>query len=146
VGKNTTNARSTLAFQRLTDCWALLGDAKLFADPVCWDFVEQYEDEFMSYGCGPGGVGDYLVPDTMWGLYIGNACRIHDWYYRWDYDNYCEARRNEADRILKNNSIRIINRYTHSNILRKLRYRRAQTYYTMVHNFGANAYWEDRNV
>ena len=41
---------------------------KLFADPDCWKFKEKFSDEFQSYGCGPGGVGDFLVPDTGQGL------------------------------------------------------------------------------
>lgn len=32
-------------------------------------------------GCGPGRLGNILVPDTILGVNIGPACRIHD--YGW---------------------------------------------------------------
>ncbi len=32
-------------------------------------------------GCGPGKLGDYLVPDNLFGESIFLACRIHDWMY-----------------------------------------------------------------
>ena len=34
-------------------------------------------------GCGPGGIGDMLVPDRMWFLSVKPACRVHDWMYTW---------------------------------------------------------------
>lgn len=32
-------------------------------------------------GCGPKGIGDYLVPDSIWFLSVKAACKIHDWMY-----------------------------------------------------------------
>jgi hypothetical protein len=116
----------------------------LFADAACWDFKWSHPDEFNSYGCGPGGVGDFLVPDTVYGLSIREACKIHDWGYR-----HCEMAseddRARHDRILHNNSQRIIKVGTDWGWVLTLRLRRALTYYQMVRNFGANAYWEERN-
>ena len=118
---------------------------KLFADPKCWKFKEIYPDEFASYGCGPGGVGDFFVPDTVWGLSIRSACRIHDWGYRHS-PGASEDDRHRHDRILKNNALRIVDHHTRWGLLKRLRYRRVQTYYTMVRKFGSPAYWEERNT
>lgn len=117
---------------------------KLFACPECWLFAEEHPEDFASFGCGPGGLGDRLVPDTMYGLDISDACRIHDWYYRFYPENTEEARA-MADRVLKNNLLRIVREKTKSSILLWLRERRCQTYYIMVRNFGAPAFFEERN-
>ena len=117
---------------------------KLYADAECWEFKKKYPDEFESYGCGPGGVGDMLVPDTVYFLSIRNACRIHDWGYRHSDDN-SEQDRAKHDRVLRNNSIRIVSDHTKSKVLKRLRFRRVQTYYQMVRAFGGPAYWSERN-
>ena len=31
--------------------------------------------------CGPGKLGDWLVPDSICGMYIGDICRWHDAAY-----------------------------------------------------------------
>lgn len=117
-------------------------EVKLFADPNCWKFREEHPEEFDSFGCGPGGIGDWLVPDTIWGLSIKIACQIHDWYYRLSPGD-TEEDRAAADRILYNNILRIVN--AKGGNLVSLRRLRAKTYYEMVRWFGAPAYWEDRN-
>ena len=118
---------------------------KLYAHPECWLFMEEHIEEFDSFGCGPGGAGDKLVPDTMYGLDISPACRIHDWYYRfWPEDS--EEARAMADRVMKNNLLRIVENKTKWRVLLWLRRRRCHTYYTMVRMFGAPSYFEDRNT
>ena len=117
---------------------------ELYADVNCWKFKAQYPEEFASYGCGPGGFGDFLVPDTVYGLSIRNACRIHDWGYRHALDN-SEEDRAMHDRILKNNALRIVDNWTKYKWLRWLRYRRVQKYYIAVRVFGSRAYWSERN-
>ena len=120
-------------------------ELSLYADAECWKFKWEHPDEFASYGCGPGGVGDFLIPDTVWiTVSIRDACRIHDWGYRHCIES-SEEDRARHDRILRNNAIRIVNHYTKSKLLKWLRYRRVQTYYAMVKRFGSNAYWEERN-
>jgi hypothetical protein len=116
----------------------------LFADADCWEFKWAHLDEFNSYGCGPGGIGDFLVPDTVYGLSIREACKIHDWGYR-HCINASEVDRARHDRILHNNSQRIVIAGTDWRWMKALRLRRCLTYYQMVCNFGANAYWEERN-
>ena len=118
---------------------------RLFADPECWEFKKKFPDEFESYGCGPGGEGDFLIPDTVYiTVSIRDACRIHDWGYRHG-PGASEDDRKRHDQILKNNALRIVDNKTNWRLMRWLRYRRVQTYYTMVRKFGSPAYWEDRN-
>ncbi len=117
----------------------------LYADADCWDFKDMLPDEFNSYGCGPGGIGDFFVPDTVYGLSIREACRIHDWGYRHCKDG-SEDDRARHDRILRNNSQRIVEAGTTWGWVKALRMRRVLTYYQMVRNFGSNAYWSERNV
>lgn len=117
---------------------------KLFAHRECWTFIEKFPKDFKSFGCGPGGIGDILVPDTMYGLDVSDACRIHDWYYRFYSDNTEEGRR-VADDVFKNNLLRIVRAKSKSKILRWLRVRRCRTYYSLVRFGGGPAYYEDRN-
>jgi hypothetical protein len=107
--------------------------------------MEEHPEEFDSFGCGPGGLGDILVPDKMYGLDVSDACRIHDWYYRFYGDN-SEGGRREADEILKNNLLRIVRKKSKSRILRWLRTRRCRTYYGFVRFAGGPAYYSERNV
>jgi hypothetical protein len=116
---------------------------KLYAEPECWKFKEKHPDIFSSFGCGPGGIGDFLVPDTVWGLSIKPACQIHDWYYRF-YPYRTEADRKIADTIFGNNMLRIVNYYTKSRFLRRRRYIRTGIYYKAVRSLGGPA-WHDED-
>ncbi len=117
---------------------------KLFAHATIWRFKEAFPDEFDSYGCGPGGLGDFFVPDTVYGLSIKPACQIHDTYYR-HWPDASEEARQMIDRIFKNNMIRIVDHFTSPGLLRWLRRRRCLKYYLMVKRFGGPAFWEERN-
>ena len=118
---------------------------KLYAHPECWKFIKEHYEDFMSFGCGPGGVGDILVPDTVYGLDISLACKIHDWYYRFYPDNTEEGRL-LADSIFKNNMLRIVRDRSKSRILRWLRVRRCRVYYGMVRFMGGPAFYDERNA
>jgi len=117
---------------------------KLFACKECWDFKEAHPEEFARFGCGPGGLGGILVPDTVYFLSIRDACRIHDWYYRF-YPSCEEKDRKSADIIFLNNMLRIVVEKTENNLLRLLRKRRCLTYYKAVRLLGGPAYHDDRN-
>lgn len=119
-------------------------DCKLFADKDCWVFKKSHPGEFSTFGCGPGGIGDFLVPDTIYGLRVSAACRIHDWGYRFSKGN-SEEDRERHDRIFKNNLIRIVRANTKSKLMLLLRMRRVKTYYYSVRFFGGPAYWSERN-
>jgi hypothetical protein len=98
-------------------------------------------------GCGPGGWKFDLVPDTMYGLSVREACDIHDWMYL--FGKTLEDK-DRADRSFLNNVIRLIDARTTTNwfgrnILKPLRYRRAKTYYEAVSHFGGAAFWKGKN-
>lgn len=114
---------------------------KLFAPRSYWSAPPDVVDA-VTAGCGPGGFGDWLVPDTLWGLSIRPACRIHDWMY---HVGATIEDKDEADRTLMNNMIRIIRARTNFVLLGLLRMRRARTYYFFVKEFGGPAFWNRKN-
>lgn len=120
------------------------GGVQLYAHQECWLFRENHPEEFQSFGCGPGGTGDLLVPDTMFGVDISNACRIHDWYYRF-WPGKTEEDRAMADRIMRNNLLRIVRAKSNNRFSLWLRERNCQLYYNMVRNYGASAFFDERN-
>lgn len=121
-------------YRKITQC-------KLFAPKECWEFQEEHPEWFEEYGCGPGKLGDWLVPDTIWFLSIKPACQIHDWYYReWDGED-----RKEADVVFSNNMQRIIKASTKNRWLLERRLKRAELYYQMVRKRGSSSFWENRN-
>lgn len=115
---------------------------KLFAPKSYWSAPPDVVDA-VTGGCGPGGFGDWLIPDTVWGLSVKPACRIHDWMYHVGADILDKE---EADRTFANNMIRIIRAKTRLKILRLLRFRRARTYYWFVKEFGGPAFWDQKNA
>ena len=80
-------------------------------------------------GCGPGKLGDKLIPDTVWFLSIKPACAIHDFEYSIMID---EQDRERADHNFLFNMLRLVERQTKFIILRMLRRRRALKYYEVV--------------
>lgn len=48
--------------------------------PTSFKDATEEEVSQISNGCGPDG-GGRLVPDFVLGLYVGQACVIHDWEY-----------------------------------------------------------------
>lgn len=140
---------------------------RLFADEMIWQYRDDHPAEWATYGCGPGGLGDYLVPDTMWGLSVTECCRFHDGYYR-NWPENTEVARQRADEILLNNCVRVIEaaavsgmehigrdkyqfQWCHDRAVRRVKWLyeqrldRAHLYFKMVRRFGAPAYFEDRN-
>jgi hypothetical protein len=92
-------------------------------------------------GCGSEHAKIDLVPDTIYSLYVGYACFIHDWQYVVGHDILDKE---EADRAFLNNLLRLIKLdkrwYTPKNLMRK----RARIYYKMVHWFGGPAFWKGK--
>lgn len=98
--------------------------------------------KLVANGCGPGGWKVDLVPDTIYGLDVAPACDIHDWMYA---AGAIEADREEADRVLINNLLRLIAAAAGPGWLQWLRRRRAHTYYNAVRIFGGPAFWNSKN-
>lgn len=89
-------------------------------------------------GCGPKGILAGIVPDTMYGLNISEACNIHDWMYTFGTTLEDKIR---ADRMFLDNLVRLIHNAGGWSILRRLRRQRARTYYAAVKHFGGPAFW-----
>ena len=116
-------------------------NVRLYAPEEYWDTPEHIIDA-MTGGCGPGGFGDMFVPDTLWGMNVFPACRIHDYMYG---VGETLADKDEADRVFLNNMVRLAKAGTRWNWLRRLRLRRAGTYYFFVSKFGGDAFWKGKN-
>jgi hypothetical protein len=95
-------------------------------------------------GCGPGWLGDKIVPDKLLGLSILEACKIHDWMWAM---GTTDDDRVVADRVFKNNMLRLIDAAAHDSwkITTYLRRRMALFYYNQVSLYGGYFYWEDKN-
>jgi len=103
-------------------------------------------------GCGPGGIGDYFIPDTIWGIYIRPACKIHDFQYHF---GDTEKDKKDADDTFLNNMIRIIEdteftplarSFGINKVIRFLAKKTAQKYYFFVSYFGGPAFWDVKNT
>ncbi len=92
-------------------------------------------------GCGTKGLGGWLVPDTLYGLNITEACNIHDWMYA---KGKVIADKDSADRAFLNNMLRIIEAES-SAWFKSIRKRRAWAYYLAVKQFGGAAFWSEKN-
>jgi hypothetical protein len=108
----------------------------LVAPVEYWQMPEE-ERNLIAGGCGPGGFGDALVPDTLWGLSVRAACEIHDWMYHFG-ESIDDKRL--ADRLFLDNMVSIICTKTKNWILRKLRLQRAWAYYQAVAKFGGPSF------
>ncbi len=118
---------------------------KLYAEPKCFEYRDKFPEEWLTLGCGPGDVGDYLVPDRILGLSVVEACRVHDWYYRF-WEGETEVHRAIADRIFLNNMLRIIFDNSGNFTVRRARAWIADhVYYESVRRRGAPAFFEGRN-
>jgi len=112
----------------------------LFAPPDYWALTEDQRNEICN-GCGPKGL-DYLVPDTIWFLSIKEACRIHDFMYEM---GETLADKEAADRIFRNNMVRIIEANPTWRWLTLKRLERAEFYYNMVDKYGGPSFWKGKN-
>lgn len=91
-------------------------------------------------GCGAADSKFDFVPDTIWGLKITEVCNIHDYMYH--YGRSLEDKE-EADRVMLNNSLRLIEAQS-NRFMKPLRRRRALKYYEAVTSFGAPAFWQGK--
>jgi hypothetical protein len=113
---------------------------KLWAPESYWTDPRVNE---VTGGCGPGGIGDWFVPDSIWGVSITEACKRHDWMY---FIGKTKEDKEEADRVFLNNMLRTIDNYKGwSRFLNGFRRYRAITYYNAVSDLGGPAFWNDKN-
>ena len=93
-----------------------------------------------SWGCGPGGFGDWFVPDTVYGLSVKPACQRHDFRYRFRKDKNEKTRKLDDLELLANLQI-IIHNKTKGFFLRRFRFTRSRTMYWFVRKLGKSAYY-----
>jgi len=109
-----------------------INGAFLAAPMSFWDASESLREEIVN-GCGPGGLGDFLIPDTVWGLSIKDACKIHDWCFVIFND---DAGFKLSNQIFLDNMERINRARSRWGWLRWLRSMRIRKYYRAVSDFG----------
>lgn len=108
----------------------------LYAPQAYWR-MEPCVVDGITGGCGPGKFGDKFVPDTLWGLSVKPACRIHDFMY--GLGGGVEEK-NLADVTFLTNMMLIIKEKSKTGLTRWLRMWRAMTYYNAVADFGLDAF------
>jgi hypothetical protein len=84
-------------------------------------------------GCGPGVIGDRLVPDKLLGVCITPACRIHDLMYYYSVNDYDKKK---ADSYFLYNMVQIIDCDSANSFTRWLRLKLAFKYFLAVMLFG----------
>lgn len=108
--------------------------------PASFYEASQAERDAVCNGCGPGGIGGWLVPDSIWGLRVTAACRIHDWMYHVGRDIEDKRR---ADQTFLNNLVRLISR--HGGMFVVPRLIRASFMFWAVDRFGGPFFWMGKN-
>lgn len=93
-------------------------------------------------GCGPAGWKQNYISNHLFGLDVRIACDIHDWMYEF---GTTEDDRDEADRIFRNNMLRLIEWAGGPGLLQAARRLKALHYYRLVHNYGAIFFWPGKN-
>lgn len=92
-------------------------------------------------GCGAANAKFDFVPDKIYGMYIGHACHIHDWMYN---EGRTLEDKMQADRVMLNNMLRLIDRGNRWYRPKLLMRRRALKYYYAVKCFGGPAFWQGK--
>ncbi len=100
------------------------------------------EIEAKTGGCGPGSIGDWFVPDTMYGESVFLACQVHDWMYG---EGKTEQDRFYSDMVFDWNMKVLILIHPRTGkmedeMLDKLRLHRATTYFEAVRYGGGDAF------
>lgn len=120
----------------------LVIQGKLFA-PVSFKTLPIITLMEICNGCGAANAKFDFVPDKIYGTYIGYACHIHDFMYN---EGKTIEDKDEADRIMRNNMLRLIDMDSHKWWKpTKLQRIRASIYYWTVQQLGGPAYWADKN-
>lgn len=118
--------------------WNLVAHGGLIAPQSYVDASEAVKAGVCN-GCGTAGWKGKLVPETMWGLRISEACQVHDWMY---HEGITAEDKELADLVFLRNLIRIINRK--GGWLKVFRRYRAMSYYNAVAEAGGAAFWSNK--
>lgn len=109
--------------------------------PTSFMSASLYELYIVCNGCGSAQAKFDFVPDTIWGVYIGEACMVHDWEY--DQGETIQDKK-DADWNFLKNIIGLIyhkSKWYNPSALMCLR---AMKYYLAVRKYGADAFWADK--
>ena len=110
----------------MVEYWDSKTQCKLWA-PTSYITASPEEISQHCNGMGPLGVG-FLVPDTMYGLDVGEAGYIHDWMFTFPEGKTKE----ECDEMFLRNMNAIIEAQDSWSWVKWLRKRRAKKYYLAV--------------
>lgn len=114
---------------------------EIFAPEQYWRIPKDVREREYE-GCGPGKIGDYFVPDSIFGVSITPACRVHDFMYS---VGETIADKEEADRVFLNNMIRIVSDKSSNRFTRCIMLRIVKKYYQGVKYFGGPSFWDGKN-
>jgi len=106
-------------------------------------FANANEDliEERTGGCGPGNIGDWFVPDTMYGESVYLACQIHDWMYS---EGKTLKDKRVADLVFLVNMTLLVT--ADSGMLDVLRLRRVMSYFQAVYMGGNDAFQSGKTM
>ena len=98
--------------------------------------------------CGAGeGIGDKLVPETIWGVRVTLACFVHD--YMWELSEASWADFHHSNAVFLSNINAVIlalSNKSRVNVMKNLRMYRAVTYFNSVDTVGAELFWLSKEV
>jgi len=101
------------------------------------------ELERICNGCGAANAKFDFVPDTIYRHCIGSVCDVHDFMYS---KGKTIKAKEEADRVMLNNSLRLIERVAGwKKYLKPLMRRRALKMYEAVNAYGGPAFWDGKD-
>ena len=110
---------------------------QLAAPASFWDATEDMIND-LTGGCGPGGMGDFFVPDRILFLNMKPSCTIHDWCFAvWDDKPGFPLSNN----IFKNNMVRQNSQHEGYQWLKRRRLKYIKLYYNAVKDFGESSYY-----
>lgn len=109
------------------------------APPTWWEASDDARAEVVN-GCGPGSWRHDVVPDSLIGVSIGEACDIHDWMY--EQGSTLDEKR-WADTMFLRNMRALIDQSGGFWLLRWLRHRLAERYFAVVVALGGPAFEGD---
>ena len=105
---------------------------------------EQWRPDILGSYCGAGtGIGDLIVPETVWGLYVTLACYIHD--DMWEYAAPTREDFDQSNDVFRRNINSIITHCSANWFIKHLRLYRAVTMYNAVDKIGESIFWNLKN-
>lgn len=119
--------------------YKLVKEYGLYVPP---QFKEYSYNQISDYvgGCGPGGTGDYVVPDTAYFFVnIKPACFVHDFYYSVFMPRTIECKE-ESEQVFLHNMKLIVDAHHRWRWLTELRYLRVAKYAYMTDKLGWSSF------